>query len=103
LDILALLDEARMAQAIGAALASRDRRLRAQAVESLRHIENNPLVEWLLPLIDAEHDGARWDHPAPQTLRDINELIAWCAQQGGQWLRQCAAAMEKETTRATPV
>ena len=103
LDILALLDDAQMARAIGAALASRDRRLRAQALESLHHIENNALIEWLLPLIDAEHDGARWNHRAPQTLRDIDELIAWCAQQGGQWLRQCAAAMEKKTSHATLV
>lgn len=103
LDILALLDEAQMARAISAALASRDRRLRAQALESLRHIENNALVEWLLPLIEAEHDGARWEHPAPEAPRDINELISWCGRQGGQWLRQCAAAMEKEATRATPV
>jgi len=103
LDILALLDEAQMARAISAALASRDRRLRAQALESLRHIENNPLVEWLLPLIESEQDGARWEHPAPEAPRDINELIAWCGRQGGLWLRQCAAAMEKKTTRATPV
>ena len=103
LDILALLDEARMARSISAALASRDRRLRAQALESLRHIENNALVEWLLPLIDAEHDGAKWEHSPPEAPRDINELIAWCGRQGGQWLRHCVAAMEKETTRATPV
>ncbi len=102
LAILALLDEAQMARAICAALASRDRRLRAQALESLRHIENNALVEWLLPLIEAEQDGASWAHPAPGAPRDINELIAWCGRQGGQWLRQCAAAMEKETPRATP-
>lgn len=103
LDILALLDEAQIARAICAALASRDRRLRAQALESLRHIENNALVEWLLPLIEAEHDGASWEHPAPESPRDITALIAWCGRQGSQWLRQCAAAMEKETTRATPV
>ena len=103
LDILALLDEAQMARAISAALASRDRRLRAQALESLRHIENNALIEWLLPLIESEQDGAKWEHPAPVVARNINELIAWCEQQGGQWLRQCAAAMEKETSRATPV
>ena len=92
-----------MARSISAALASRDRRLRAQALESLRHIENNALVEWLLPLIDAEHDGAKWEHSPPEAPRDINELIAWCGRQGGQWLRHCVAAMEKETTRATPV
>jgi len=103
LDILAWLDEAQIARAICAALASRDRRLRAQALESLRHIENNALVKWLLPLIEAEQDGASWEHPAPDAPRDIKALIAWCGQQGGQWLRQCAAAMEKETTRATPV
>lgn len=103
LDILALLDEAQMARAICAALASRDRRLRAQALESLRHIENNALVEWLLPLIEASHDGARWEHTVPDMPRDMNEMIAWCKRQGGQWLRQCAASMEEETSRATPV
>lgn len=103
LENLALLDEAQVARAISAALASRDRRLRAQALESLRHIENNALIEWLLPLIESEQDGAKWAHPAPAVPRNLNELIAWCEQQGGQWLRQCAAAMEKETNRATPV
>ncbi len=103
LAILALLDEAQIARSICAALASRDRRLRAQALESLRHIENNALVKWLLPLIEAEQDGASWEHPAPEATHDIKALIAWCGQQGGQWLRQCAAAMEKETSRATPV
>ena len=103
LDILALLDEAQMARAICAALSSRDRRLRAQALESLRHIENNVLVEWLLPLIEAAHDGARWEHTVPDMPRDINEMIAWCKRQGGQWLRQCAASMEEGTSLATPV
>lgn len=103
LDILALLDEAQMARAISAALASRDRRLRAHALESLRHIENNTLVEWLLPLIEAAHDGAKWEHTVPDMPRDMNELIAWCKLQGGQWLSQCAASMEEVTSRAAPV
>ena len=103
LDILALLDEARMARYISAALASQDRRLRAQALESLRHIENNALVEWLLPLIEAAHDGARWEHAVPDMPHDIYEMIAWCKRQGGEWLHQCAVSMEKETSRATPV
>ena len=103
LATLTLLDEAQMVQGICAALASRDRRLRAQALESLRHIENNALVEWLLPLVEAEHDGAYWKHPAPETLRTTGELISWCGRQGGQWLRRCAAGMGKETTHATPI
>lgn len=103
LAILALLDEAKMARAISVALASRDRRLRAQALESLHHIEDNVLVKWLLPLIEAEHDGAKWEHPAPELLLNLSELIAWCGRQGGQWLRQCAANMEKEMSHATSV
>lgn len=103
LGTLALLDEAQMARAICAALASRDRRLRAQALESLRHIENNSLLQWLLPLIEAEQDGASWTHRVPEMLHNIDALIAWCKRQGGQWLRQCAVAMEQETTHASPV
>ena len=103
LDTLVLLDEAQAVHAIRAALASRDRRLRAQALESLRHIENNALIEWLLPLIETEHDGAGWDHPLRETPRSIHDLIAWCGQQGSQWLRYCATPMAKDTPRATAI
>lgn len=93
LEILEQLDESQAVHAIRAALASRDRRLRAQGLESLRHVENDALLHALLPLLETEHDGAEWRHALGQAPGTLREARQWCEREGSAWLRKCAASL----------
>ncbi len=90
LEILENLDERQPVRAIQAALASRDRHLRAQAVESIRHMRNSVLFRTLLPLLEAEHDGAEWRHALEQEPNSLAQVVEWCQREGSVWLKQCA-------------
>jgi hypothetical protein len=106
LEILQNLDEGQSVRAVRAALSSRDRRLRAQAVESVRHSTNDALLRMLLPLLEAEYDGAAWRHPLQHTLATLEDARAWCLREGSTWLRECAAgSRQPESTQdlASPV
>jgi hypothetical protein len=106
LEILESLDEGQSVRAVRAALASRDRRLRAQAVESVRHSNNDALLRLLLPLLEAEYDGAAWRHPLQHALATLEDVRAWCVCEGSAWLRECAAgSRQPESTQdlASPV
>jgi hypothetical protein len=90
LEILENLDERQPVHAIKSALASRERRLRAQAVESIRHMENSALFRGLLPLLETEHDGAEWHHPLEPEPKSLAQILEWCQHEGSEWLKQCA-------------
>ena len=96
LEILGHLDRSDTAVTARAALASRDSRCRAQAVESVRNIDDGEIVRQLLPLLETRYDGAVWTHRAPVLLADMTTLIAWCGEHGGLWLRFVANTMGKE-------
>ena len=91
LEILASQDEGESVRAVRAALASRDRHLRAQAVESVRHSSNDGLLRLLLPLLEAEYDGAAWRHSLQHAVATLEDARAWCMREGSAWLRECAA------------
>lgn len=93
LKILESLDEYQSVRAIRAALASGDRRLRAYGLESLRNTRNSPLLQILIPLLEAEHDAAEWRRAAPQKFVSVEEVRQWCARAGSNWLQQCAIAL----------
>ena len=101
LKILEGLDESQSVHAIRAALASGSRGLRAQGLESLRHTQNNILLEMLLPLLDAEYDGAEWRFPLPEKLETMEEVRAWCERVGSDWLRRCAAGLRAAEMKGT--
>lgn len=97
LEIMSHLDEGEAIHLIRTALASQDRHLRAQATESVRHLGSSALVRELLPLLEEESA-----HPGTHTKTTLTwqELLDWCAREGGLWLQECAtlaraASMEK--------
>lgn len=93
LKILESLDEYQSVRAIRAALASGDRRLRAYGLESLRNTRNSPLLQTLMPLLEAEHDAAEWRHALPEKFGNVEAVRQWCARAGSSWLQQCAMAL----------
>lgn len=101
LKILEGLDENQSVHAIRAALATGSRALRAQGLESLRHTQNNILLEMLLPLLDAEYDGAEWRFTLPDKLETTQEVREWCARVGSEWLRQCTASLKDAELKGT--
>ncbi len=101
LNILDGLDENQSVHAIRAALASGSRGLRAQGLESLRHTQNNTLLEMLLPLLDAEYDGAEWRFGLPEKLETLEAVREWCVRFGSDWLRQCATGLKGTELKGT--
>ena len=93
LGILENLDEQQPVHAIKAALASRDRRLRAQAIASIQHMENSIIFRALLPLLEATHDGAAWRHNLAQAPNNLAQIMEWCQREGSLWLKQCASSL----------
>lgn len=93
LEILSLQDSSGTMDSVRAALKSENRRLRAQALESLRNNAGTPFLRDLFLFLDAELDGA----PLPSHLSMVptsgREALQWCANHGSAWLRQCAGAL----------
>jgi hypothetical protein len=93
LGVMVLLDESEASRVIQAGLASRDRCLRAQALESVRHLEHAAIFHRLLPLMEGEHNPEMTQAIQNWAERSWNEILAWCEQEGSQWLAQCAATL----------
>ncbi len=88
LSVLDQLDERHVVHAIRAALASRDRRLRAQALESLRHLENSALLKRLIAYLDesiSDLGGATIDY-----------ILEYCERKGSEWLKYCARTLRAQ-------
>lgn len=98
LDIMVLLDEGEASRVIRAALSSRDRHLRAQALESVRHLDHAAIFDRLLPLLEGEQDPAMKQAIQNWTARSWAERLAWCEHEGSPWLAQCAAWLAKPAT-----
>jgi len=91
LEVMVLLDESEASRVVQAALSSRDRHLRAQALESVRHLEHAAIFHRLLPLLEGEQDPDMTHAIQNWAARPWTEILAWCEQEGSQWLAQCAA------------
>lgn len=99
LFVLERLDEYHAVDAIRAALASRDPRLRAQALESLSHWEHSTLVKRLIAYLDAEPTAAERRPATP-----LAQVLQYAEDHGSEWLRYCANALRSDLggTIATP-
>ena len=90
LEIMVLLDESTASRIIQSALSSRNRHLRAQALESVRQFEHAALFENLLPILEEEPDAAMETDLAYWAAQSWTEVLAWCRREGSLWLVQCA-------------
>lgn len=90
LEIMVHLDEGAASRTVQAALASRNRYLRAQALESVRHLEHAEIFKHLLPLLEEELDENLASDVQRWTTHSWNDVLAWCKQEGSQWLAYCA-------------
>jgi len=98
LEILSLQDASGIMASVQAALKSGNRRLRAQALESLSNVADTPFLRDLCVFLDAEFDRM----PLPQRASALpaagREALQWCANHGSAWLRQCAGTLLRNET-----
>lgn len=101
LHVLGCLDPSRQMAFIRAGLASRDRRLWAQAMESaLQHKQDSRLFRKLSLLFEAEREGAVLAGDPPAGKRALASWLAWCEKNGSAWLAECASYAASVDTRA---
>jgi len=91
LHILGCLDQGRQMSCIRAGLASGDRHLWAQAMETaIQHKQEGGLFRELAILYEAEREGADLGGEPPGGKRALTAWLAWCQQYGSEWLAECA-------------
>lgn len=91
LHILGCLDPSRRMAFIRAGLASRNRHLWAQAMESaLQNKKDARLFRKLSLLFEAEREGAVLVGDPPGGKRALTSWLAWCQKNGSAWLGECA-------------
>ncbi len=93
LEILSLSDTSGVMASVQAALHSENRRLRAQALESLRNVASSKFLLDLCAFIESEIDDEALPQRWPQLPISGPEALQWCARHGSAWLRQCAMAL----------
>lgn len=92
LEILSMQDASGVMASLQAALKSENRRLHAQALESLHNAADTPFLRDLCAYLDTEFEHA----PLPRTSAlpvAGREVLQWCANHGSAWLRQCAGIL----------
>lgn len=91
LRILGCMDQGRQMNYIRAGLASGDRRLWAQAMETaIQHKKEGRLFRELAILYEAERDGTDLDGEPPGGKRALATWLEWCQEYGSEWLAECA-------------
>lgn len=91
LDILGCLDPSQSMHCVRAGLASRDRQLWAQAMESaLQFRKENGMIRELARLFEAQRAGTPLTGKPPGGSRAPSVWRAWCQQHGSAWLAECA-------------
>lgn len=76
---------------IRAGLASRDRRLWAQSIETAMQLKKNgPLFRTLAVLYEAEREGALLGGEPPGGKAALSTWLEWCQEFGSEWLAECA-------------
>lgn len=93
LEILSLDDHSGVMASVQAALQSENRRLRAQALESLHNVADSKFLLELCTFLEAEMDHAALPQFSPHAPISGLEALQWCANHGSAWLRQCATAL----------
>ena len=88
--VLEQLDERDAVNAIRAALTSRDPRLRAQALESLSHMENSALVKRVVAYLDAEPAAAH------RRAIPLSRILRYGERSGSDWLKHCVCAVRAD-------
>lgn len=92
LHILGCLDQGRQMSYIRAGLASRDRHLWAQAMESAMQLKKDGrLFRQLAALFEAERDGVPLGGEPPGGKEAVTAWLQWCRECGSEWLAECAA------------
>lgn len=100
LQIMGCLDPSRRMAYIRAGLASRDRHLWAQAMESaLQHKQDARLFRKLSLLFEAEREGAALVGVPPGGKRALASWLEWCQAHGSAWLAECARYALGDKTR----
>lgn len=91
LHMLGCLDQSRQMSLIRAGLASQNRQLWAQAMETALQLRNEaPVFRELALLYEAEREGAALGGEPPGGRRALDDWLAWCQANGSGWLAQCA-------------
>jgi len=85
------MDQSRQMSYIRAGLASGDRHLWAQAMETaIQHKKEGRLFRELAILYEAERDGADLGGAPPGGKMALTTWLAWCQEYGSAWLAECA-------------
>ena len=91
LHILGCLDQSRQMSLIRAGLASQNRQLWAQAMESALQLRNEGHVfRELAVLFEAEREGVALGGEPPGGRKALNDWLGWCQENGSAWLAECA-------------
>lgn len=91
LHILGCLDQGRQMSYIRAGLASRDRHLWAQAMESAMQLKKEGgLFRQLAVLFEAEREGVSLGGEPPGGKGAVTAWLQWCQEYGSEWLAECA-------------
>lgn len=91
LDILGCLDLSRQMSYIRAGLASRDKHLWAQALESAMQLKKEGrLFRELAVLFEAERESAPMEGEPPGGRGALAVWLEWCQVHGSEWLAECA-------------
>jgi hypothetical protein len=91
LHILGCLDQSRQMSYIRAGLASQNRHLWAQAMESaLQFRKEGQVFRELAVLFEAEREGVALGGEPPGGKRDLGAWLKWCQEYGSEWLAECA-------------
>jgi hypothetical protein len=91
LHILGCLDQSRQMSLIRAGLASQNKQLWAQAMESALQLRNEGHVfRELAVLFEAEREGVALGGEPPGGKQALNDWLGWCQENGSAWLAECA-------------
>ena len=91
LHIIGCLDQSKQMNYIRAGLASRNRQLWAQALESALQLKKESRVfRELTKLYEAERDGIILGGEPPGGKRTLIAWCEWCQKYGSEWLAECA-------------
>jgi AAA family ATP:ADP antiporter len=91
LHILGCMDQGRNMSCIRAGLASGDKHLWAQAMETaIQHKKEGGLFRELAILYEAERNGADLGGEPPGGKMALATWLEWCQEYGSKWLAECA-------------
>jgi hypothetical protein len=91
LQVLGCLNQSRQMSFIRAGLASQNKQLWAQAMESALQLrDEGPVFRELAALYEAEREGVALGGEPPGGKHALNDWLQWCQEHGSNWLAECA-------------